>query len=259
MSRDPLSDVKIVESWGKNALPWTKAVRDGQIDSRRLITNQAIVEAVLSRSPRTVLDLGCGEGWLTRELAARQIQVTGVDAVPDLIEKAQSAGGGDFRVASYEEIAAGKLKISVDVMVCNFALLGHKSVEAMFRAAPSLLNAHGALIIQTLHPIMACGDFPYQDGWREGSWTGFSADFTDPAPWYFRTMESWIKLFRDSGFQLLEVREPVHPKTRKPASVIFIAEVADRVFALASKPDLRDTDSAQHGVPARFTSQPATS
>ena len=226
MNGDPLSDAKIVESWGKNALPWTKAVRDGQIDSRRLITHQAIVAAVLSRSPRLVLDLGCGEGWLARELAARHVQVIGVDAVPGLIEQAQSAGGGDFRVLSYEEIAAGKLKISVDVMVCNFALLGQKSVEAVFSAAPSLLNTRGALMIQTLHPIMACGDFPYQDGWREGSWAGFSANFTDPAPWYFRTLESWIKLFRDYGFQLLEVREPVHPRTQKPASVIFIAEVA---------------------------------
>jgi hypothetical protein len=128
-------------------------------------------------------------------------------------------------VASYEEIAAGKLNISVDVIVCNFALLGKESVEGVFRATPSLLNAHGAFIVQTLHPFVACDDFPYQDGWREGSWAGFSAAFTDPAPWYFRTLESWIKLFLDSGFRLLEVREPLHPKTQKPASVIFIAEV----------------------------------
>jgi SAM-dependent methyltransferase len=222
----PLSDAKIVDSWGKNASPWTTAVREGQIESRTLVTDRAIVDAILSRAPHSVLDLGCGEGWLARALAAEGIDVVGVDVVPGLVEQARKAGGGEFRVASYEEIAAGKLQVSVDVSVGNFALLGKESVEGIFSATPALLNARGAFIVQTLHPLVACGDFPYQDGWREGSWAGFDSAFTDPAPWYFRTLESWLKLFVESGLRLLEVREPLHPKTRKPASVIFIAEVA---------------------------------
>jgi len=223
---NPLSDAKIVDSWGKNASLWTTAVREGQIESRTLVTDQALIDAILSRAPHSVLDLGCGEGWLARVLAAKGIDVVGVDVVPGLVEQARKAGGGEFRVASYEEIAAGKLQVCVDVSVCNFALLGKESVEGIFSATPALLNARGAFIVQTLHPLVACGDFPYQDGWREGSWAGFDSAFTDPAPWYFRTLESWIKLFVGSGLRLLEVREPLHPKTRKPASVIFIAEVA---------------------------------
>jgi hypothetical protein len=91
---------------------------------------------------------------------------------------------------------------------------------------PSLLQAHGTLIVQTLHPVIACGDSAYQDGWREGSWAGFDAAFTDPAPWYFRTLQGWIKLFADHGFRLLELREPLYPKLKRPASVIFIAALA---------------------------------
>lgn len=224
MTTDSFSDAKIVESWGINAHPWTAAVRGGQIESRKQITDQAIVDAILSRSPSSVLDIGCGEGWLGRELATRNIPVIGVDAVPEFIEAAQRAGVGDFRPMSYEEIAAGKLKISVDVIVCNFALLGKESVEGIFRATPSLLNSQGSFIVQTLHPVITCGDLPYRDGWREGSWAGFSSDFSDPAPWYFRTLESWIKLFMNSGFWLREIHEPLHPKTQKPASVIFVGE-----------------------------------
>ena len=221
-----LSDAKVVDSWGKNASPWITAVREGQIETRELVTNRAIVDAILSRSPQSVLDIGCGEGWLARELVAMGIHVVGVDVVPGLIEQAQGAGGGDFLVASYEEIAAGQLRVWVDTAVCNFALLGKESVEGLFQAAPALLNPPGSFIVQTLHPVVACGDASYQDGWREGSWAGFSSDFTDPAPWYFRTLESWITLFTASGFRLLEMREPLYPKTQKPVSVIFIAEVA---------------------------------
>jgi 2-polyprenyl-3-methyl-5-hydroxy-6-metoxy-1,4-benzoquinol methylase len=226
MNIDQLIDEMIISSWRKNAIPWTVAVREGQIESRKQITNQSIVNAVLSRSPHSVLDIGCGEGWLARELAAREIRVAGIDVVPDLIELARRGGGGDFQVLSQDELVAGKLKVCVDLIVCNFALFGKQSVDGLFRVIPSLLNAQGSLVIQTLHPLIACGDFPYLDGWRTGSWAGFSADFTDPAPWYFRTVESWVKLFLDSGFRLLEMREPVHPLTRQPASVIFIAEMA---------------------------------
>lgn len=227
MNTDLLSDAKIIESWRKNARPWTVAVREGQIESRKQITDHAIVDAILSRSPGSVLDLGCGEGWLIRALATRNIPGIGVDAVPALIEAAQRAGGGPFHTLSYEDIAAGQLRVSVDVMVGNFSLLGQESVESVFRTAPSLLNSRGSLIVQTLHPVMACGDLPYQDGWREGSWAGFSAGFSDPAPWYFRTRESWITLFVERGFRLREIREPLHPKTQKPASIIFIGEMAD--------------------------------
>lgn len=221
MNIEPLSDIKIIDSWCKNASPWTNAVRSGEIESRKLITNRAIIDAVISYSPKSVLDLGCGEGWLTRELATQGINVVGVDVVPELIEKAQQAGG-DFLNVSYEEIQQGKLIISVDVVVCNFALFGKESVEGLFKTITKLLNPKGLFIVQTLHPLVACGDFPYLDGWREGSWAGFNDDFTDPAPWYFRTLESWVKLFNSSGLRLIEVREPVHPKTQKPASIIFI-------------------------------------
>ena len=68
MNIPQFSDAKIIESWEKNARLWTDAVRKGQIESRRKVTNQAIVDAILCRSPRSVLDIGCGEGWRGREL-----------------------------------------------------------------------------------------------------------------------------------------------------------------------------------------------
>jgi 2-polyprenyl-3-methyl-5-hydroxy-6-metoxy-1,4-benzoquinol methylase len=227
MTSDSFSDARILDAWHKNARSWTNAVREEEIESRKQVTNRAIIDTILGCLPRAVLDIGCGEGWLARELTARHIKVVGIDAVPELIEAARLAGGGDFQVMTYEAIAAGELEASVDTVVCNFSLLGKESVEGLFKAVPALLNPNGAFIVQTLHPLTVCGDLPYQDGWREGSWAGFGDDFTDPPPWFFRTLESWIKLFVDNGFRLREVREPLHPETQKPASVIFVGEVAD--------------------------------
>ena len=214
----------ILRSWGTNASPWTAAVREDQIASRRLVTNQAVIDVVTRRTPRTVLDIGCGEGWLARALAERGMRVTGVDAIPELIEQARRAGQAEYRVATYEEIAAGALDITpVDLVVINFALIGAESVDNLIRYVPRLLNPAGALVIQTLHPVVAGGDLPYKEGWREGSWAGFNCHFSDPPPWYFRPLETWVRLIAASGLRLVELREPVHPETGKPASVIFVA------------------------------------
>jgi cyclopropane fatty-acyl-phospholipid synthase-like methyltransferase len=222
---NPHSDSKIVDSWQRNASQWTAAVRGGQIESRRLLTDKAIVDAVLSHSPESVLDIGCGEGWLVREIAPRVSRAVGVDAIPALIEQAKAAGGGDFIVSPYDAISPELVDGPFDVAVCNFSLLGKESVDALFQTVPSLLKSGGVFIVQTLHSLVANGDSPYVDGWRDGSWTGFSSDFVDPAPWYFRTVESWQALFSDNGLAVKDIQEPVSPKTGRPASIIFIAVV----------------------------------
>ncbi|MEM9353695.1 MAG: class I SAM-dependent methyltransferase [Planctomycetota bacterium] len=232
MAIDPLSDAKIVDSWHKNAAPWTNAVRGGQIASRKLCTDRAVVDAVLGCSPGSLIDVGCGEGWLCRALAERGVDVLGVDAVPELIDAARAGGGGEFRVMSYEAIIAGELDARADAVVCNFSLIGKESVEGLIGAAASLLNPGGKLVVQTLHPRTACGDGPYEDGWRQGSWAGFDGAFTDPAPWYFRTMQGWERLLADSGLRLAEVREPRIPgdgvtRGGEPVSVVFIASAAE--------------------------------
>ena len=221
--KSEFSDEQVIEAWQENAAPWTEAVRGRKIESRNLVTDAAIIDAVMSRKPKSVLDIGCGEGWLSRALADRGLTCIGVDVVPDLIEKARTLGGGDFRVASYEQIAEGGLNVKVDAAVANFSLIGGEAVDSMIARIPELLNRKGSVIIQTPHPVIAGGDDPYVDGWREGSWAGCGDSFSKAAPWYFRTVNSWVKLLRGSGLQIAELREPAHPVTLKPASLILIA------------------------------------
>jgi 2-polyprenyl-3-methyl-5-hydroxy-6-metoxy-1,4-benzoquinol methylase len=222
---DHFTDATLIDSWYRNAEAWGAAVRGARIPSRVRVTDGAIVDAVLSSRPRTVLDAGCGEGWLCRALAARGIRATGIDAVPGLIEQARQ-GGGEFHCLSYEDLAAGGLPGRFDAMACNFSLLGKESVETLLSAARARLQPNGVLVVQTLHPVVACGDRTYRDGWRDGSWDGCGGGFAEPPPWYFRTLGSWSRLFVEAGFALLAIREPLDPDTGKPASVIFLGRPA---------------------------------
>ena len=64
----------LLDSWQHNAQAWIDAVRSGSIESRRQVTDQAILLAILGRQPERVLDLGCGEGWLLRALGDRGVE-----------------------------------------------------------------------------------------------------------------------------------------------------------------------------------------
>ena len=60
----------LLDSWQHNAQAWIDAVRSGSIESRRQVTDQAILLAILGRQPERVLDLavvkvGCCARWAT--------------------------------------------------------------------------------------------------------------------------------------------------------------------------------------------------
>lgn len=216
---------QILDCWSQNVDPWVDAIRLREIPSRVQATDQAILAAVLSTRPGSVIDVGCGEGWLVRALTALRVPSRGADAIPSLVEAARRQGG-EFAVASYEDIAKGRLDWKADTVSCNFALIGKESTEHLLRGVPGLLNAGGRLVIQTLHPVEACGDAPYEDGWRQGSWDGFNRRFVNAAPWYFRTLESWRALFAQCGLRICSEHWPIHPATGRPASLVFTAQAA---------------------------------
>ncbi len=230
MSRDPDPAEQLRQSWDANAGAWSAAVREHKIESRRVATDAAIVHAVLARSAKRVLDVGCGEGWLARTLATSGLSVVGVDASAPLIEGAREQGGGTFHVLSYADLSAQPERVGseFDAVVCNFSLL-EEGVVPLLSALRRVATPEGALYIQTVHPWSACGETAYRDGWRTETFSSFGQSFAEPMPWYFRTLASWVEVLHAAGWQIDEVREPLHPDTGKPLSLLLICRVPARV------------------------------
>ncbi|MDR3607229.1 MAG: class I SAM-dependent methyltransferase [Oligoflexia bacterium] len=214
------------EFWEQNAETWTELIR-AQAISSRAITGPAIVEQILRRNLRSVLDIGCGEGWLASQLLPRQIDYLGVDGSVGLIENAEREHPGYFQPASYEQITRGEWKSekSFDGIVFNFSLLDEK-IEDLLKAAAGFLNParflnpERVLLIQTLHPFFALPH--YQDGEQIEDFKSMPLPFAGTMPWYGRTMGSWSKVFKNSGLLIEEIIEPRDPKKpEKPLSMIF--------------------------------------
>ncbi|MDH0301527.1 MULTISPECIES: class I SAM-dependent methyltransferase [unclassified Pseudomonas] len=217
-----MTEDTLLRSWHLNAQSWIDTVRSGAIESRRQVTDNTLLLAVLGRQPRRVLDLGCGEGWLLRALTERGIEAVGVDGDATLVAAARAAGSTPVHLASYEQLADSGVAVGRDFdLVCaNFALL-HQDIVPLLAAMRELLVPGGSLVIQTLHPwTAAAGD--YQDGWREESFAGLAGDWK-PMPWYFRTLGSWLNALQMAGFQLSELSEPQHPQSKVPQALLLVA------------------------------------
>lgn len=215
-----------MRSWTVNAEAWTSAVREHAIPSRRLVTDAAIVAAcerlIGGRTDLRALDVGCGEGWLTRELARLGAQATGMDGSAALIDVARAAGGADYACVSYEqlEVDAEVLAGPYDLVVCNFSLLDDR-VAPLLAALARRLPASGVIVVQTVHPWAAVGDGPYADGWRTERWGAFDRGFPAPMPWYFRTTGSWLAAARTAQLVVDRLEEPIHPESRKALSLLL--------------------------------------
>ena len=214
----------ILRSWQINAAEWIRVLDENLIPSRE-VTNQAIVHAILEYMPASVIDIGCGEGWLVRELTQRGIQSVGVDGTEELIKRAKSLKDGQFYVQSFEEIIKGKALRGApfEAAIFNFCLYLKEEVELLFDAVKQHLQGDRLVFIQTLHPHAFINPgFTYKNQWLDNSWQGLKGEFNNPHGWYFRTLEGWIDTLANSGFILVKIIEPMLPDFSKLTSIIFV-------------------------------------
>jgi cyclopropane fatty-acyl-phospholipid synthase-like methyltransferase len=222
------SDSEIRRFWDDYAAVWVDVVRQGHIASRKAGTDRAIIDAIAASQPKSVLDLGCGEGWLVRELAALGISATGIDASESLIAAARDKGGGSFWHMPYQDLSAGLFSARFDVAVANFSLLGEHDAIVLFDRLPALLDESGRFLMQTLHPSMLGNTEHSADVWCVDYLSRLDPRFTEPSLWFFRTVESWQQLLEMRGMRVESVSEVLDPKSGDYLSILLSAKSSKR-------------------------------
>lgn len=212
----------IKASWNKNAKEWVKVIQNNAIPSRKY-TNAAILDTLKVLDGNSLVDIGCGEGWLAREIHGLGWKTTGVDATEGLIEEAKKQGKQSFEVFTFEDIIDGKTipNAPFDVAVFNFCLYLKEGLQELLTNTLKQLKTGGAIVIQTLHPYFLIeNNLPYTCQWLSDSWKGLPGNFTDGHSWYARTMEDWVNILNQVENSKFSIKEVLN-NDQKPISLII--------------------------------------
>ena len=216
---------KVLDSWNVNAAEWINLLgRDG-IPSRK-ITNLAIIDTVLDNAQGSILDIGCGEGWLVRALASYGKEVSGIDGTQILIDRAKEQSKHEYSHVTYEQLIEDSFSLGVqlDTIVFNYSLYGEDLVQDLLTALSNRQEKGARLIIQTVHPTFLIKDRgAYSSRWIENAWNGLDGNFSSPHQWYCRTMADWIQVLNSSGYHLIAIKEPTS-KEGHAISLIIVGQ-----------------------------------
>ena len=239
------------ESWDRAADGYTHGQTSGRDFYRYEFFGPAQVALCDDVTGLAVLDVGCGNGYFAREMAARGARVTAVDISPRMIEHARAQQAARPLGIDYHAIDAATLGShfgadSFDLATSCVALQDMPDIPGVLEAVHRVLRPAGRFVASITHP---CTDTPFREWEREANrakrwlcidryfergpiqytWTRWGPEFTTAA--MHATLEDWFTWILRAGFQIRGVHEP------RP-----IAE------ALARCPDLEDATRVPYYV-----------
>jgi 2-polyprenyl-3-methyl-5-hydroxy-6-metoxy-1,4-benzoquinol methylase len=216
---DHPSSTTILKSWQANSQSWISTIDQNEIASRQIATNAAIVSAIQQHHPLRILDVGCGEGWLSRAIYTPGRTVIGVDGVESLVKNAiKKAGGPQYACFDYDTIRGSQLPAwpAFDLIVFNFALFEDKPTFALLAQLKTMLAHQGHLLIQT---IGLSEEEP--SGWRTEDWRSMKTEYPSPFPWYYRSRDDWERELSQNGWNIHAFTSVLHPENGQLLSWII--------------------------------------
>jgi SAM-dependent methyltransferase len=213
--------VSLSEAWERNAADWIRWARAPGHDSYWRFHRDQFFQLVPPPG-RLTLDLGCGEGRVSRDLSARGHRVVGIDASPALIESARTAHpGGDYRC-----LDAAKLPLAdgaCDLGIAFMSLHDMDDPESAIAEMSRVLDARGCACIAIVHPLNSAGKFVAESAASPfvvaGTYLGefrytdqVSRDGLDMAfHSRHRSLETYSRMLEAAGFYIETIREPAEP------------------------------------------------
>ena len=228
--RAPRFDAESVRAtWDRAADAWAEGQGAGRDFYRYEFFGPAHVTLCGEVSALRLLDVGCGNGYLSRELASRGARVVGIDVAPRMIAHAERSEaerplGIRYRVLDAAALPADLEPASFDLATSCLALQDMADIPAALRGVYTLLRPGGRFVASITHP---CTDTPHRE-WERGDggakrwlcidryfergalqfeWTTWGDQpFTTEA--FHATLEDWFQWILEAGFLVGGVREP---------------------------------------------------
>ncbi|MCW5774424.1 MAG: class I SAM-dependent methyltransferase, partial [Rhodospirillaceae bacterium] len=156
-----------------------------------------VVEWLAPQPGERILDLGCGDGALTKKLADMGALVVGVDASAEQIAAARRLGL-DARVADGENF---RLPPAFDAVFSNAALHWMKKPDAVIAGVWRALKSGGRFVGE----MGGAGNIATIRNALTAALARRGIDAAAFSPWYFPTAEEYAAKLQAAGFVLRRI------------------------------------------------------
>jgi SAM-dependent methyltransferase len=170
-----------------------------------------------------VLDLACGHGRISRELARRGARVIGVDLSEKLIDKARAIDVLEPLGISYINADVASRSAledqTFDAVVSSFGLSDIDDLDGAVATVARVLVPTGRFVFSLLHPCFGggkdvSGSWPatatyYDEGWWAAD--GALSSLRRQVGANHRTLSTYVNLLRAHGFVIDQLAEPEPP------------------------------------------------
>ncbi len=123
------------------------------------INYPAILKLLRGIRGKTVLDLGCGAGWLARRICKKGFSVYAIDSSPKWISICKSQNKRfkniKFITADADNLSIFKSK-KFDIVIANMVFLSvssRRKLEKIFSEISRVIKKGGSLIFSACHPV----------------------------------------------------------------------------------------------------------
>ncbi len=206
-------------TWEAEAENWVRWARTPGHDAYWYYRD-AFFDAVVPRPKRITLEVGCGEGRVTRDLTARGHRVVAVDGSATLLRHAVEADP-DGRYVLSDASSLPVADASVDIVVAYNTLMDFDDMPRAVAEIARVLEPGAVLCICVTHPLFDTGSF--DDG-------ADAATFVVREPYFWRRrfdqtvtrgglamrfrgwshpLEDYFSALSGAGFVIEALREPV--------------------------------------------------
>lgn len=215
------SSTDIAREWDEIARVRYRQIVSGQdlsFNNVLLPTIRTLLEGINLES---VLDVGCGTGQLTRELAAMSGKLVAVDSSARSIEIARrvcfSSGNVSFHFSSVEEYARHWSGSRFTTAVANMTLMTCLDLESFVEAVARVVAPSGCFVATITHPWF----WPHYRGYANADWFSYSKEIVLEGPFNIsnevseyvtthvhRPLVTYLNSLSRFGFQIDRIMEP---------------------------------------------------
>lgn len=211
-------------AWNNLGEEWFELAQTGE--SRMHFIMPKMLEYIGNVDGLKILDLGCGEGGYSRELAKHNAKVVAVDCSEKAIKYSMKLAKEEaLDIKHYIRNSNDLYEINdneFDIVLCSMMLMDCEDLEGTLSEVVRVLKPNGKLFASVLHP---CFDGNHEKGiGRQGfgidrqvvvmnyfepkQWEAPLYKGTTPVLWHHRTLEEYVKAFIKAGLSIVDINEP---------------------------------------------------